>query len=179
MITTMTSAMTAALAGNWPSLGVYVEFGFTTPLRIHDRTGTRTWNSLNWVSANVTVSNITYDDNAVSRCDLDIIDADSSITQQVLTYDVGAPVKVWLYESSATAATDPELLISGSLLNFNGTSARQLRVTVGEVDVWLPRLLVNTVVPAMMFNVTPVVFRYGSTGSLDLTVAALRASASS
>ena len=151
MSITLTSAMTTALGRRFYEPGVFVELGFTTPVRLHDRQGTKSWNSLSWLAADVAISGIAVENSVVQRCTIAITDSDNSIAQACRSETAGKPAKVWLFDNSATAAGDPVLLFDGVMSAPSGGDTRRVRIECAVQSIMLPRGLLAQLIPAYMF----------------------------
>lgn len=155
MSISLSSAMISALGVNYPSPGVFVELGFSTPVRIHDRQGTKSWNSLSWLAANVSVSGFSVENGAAQRCSLAIVDHDNAIAQQCRDQTgPGYPditVKAWLFDATALATGDPLKIFDGVMGASSGGDNRRLRIDCVVPTVWLPRGMLANLLPAYMF----------------------------
>jgi len=158
---TLSGAMTSAIGVTYPRHGAFVEIGFTTPLRVHDRQGTKTWDSKTWVAADVRIGGFVVENGAAQRCSITFVDSDNAIAQQLRAQKIGLPVKVWLFDASALAAGDPIKLFDGIIAAASGGDDRRVRVDCSLVDVWLPRGMLANIVPAYMFMPEGSVVQFG------------------
>lgn len=150
---TATPAMLAAIGVAYPSPGLYVEIGVTTTLRLHDRSAaTRSWNSITWTRADVTLSGLTLDASAVQACALTIVDGDNSIAQQLRTDPAGRPVKVWFFDTAATATADPVQIFEGIIASIRGGDDRRLNLDCKSVTKNLPVGMLAHLIPPYMFT---------------------------
>lgn len=153
MSLTLSTAMASALAVNYPRPGAFVQLDFATPMYLHDRQGTKSWNSLSWTAADITCSGITASFDVIQRCTLQFVDSDNAIAQALRDTTnpaVGRSVKVWLYDATALATADPVLVFDGVMGAPSGGDNRRVSLQCTTDDVWLPRGFLADVIPAYM-----------------------------
>lgn len=168
MSTSLTSAMSTALGRTVYEPGIFVEIGFSTPVRIHDRQGTKTWNSLTWSAADVRLTDLAVDNGAAQRCSLSLFDSDNSIAQQCRSATGDVAVKVWLFDRSALANADPVQIFEGMISTSSGGDTRRLRIDASVRTRMLPVGMLAQLLPAYMFAPEGTVYQWG-TGTVTLS----------
>ena len=147
---TLTGAMTAALGVNYPSPGVFVELGFSSPERLHDRQGSKSWTSLTWSAADIRVDGFSVVNGAAQSCSITIVDASNGIAQKCRTEAIGLPVKIWLFDASALATGDPLQIFSGIMGAPSGADNRRVKIDCTLPEINLPRGMLGQILPAYM-----------------------------
>lgn len=148
---TLTSAMNSALGRTISEPGVFVELGFTTVLRLHDRQGFKSWNSLTWTAADIVVSGLEVANGGLQKCNIAILDSDNAIAQALRSDPVGKPIKVWLFDNSALATADPVQIFEGVMGAPSGGDSRRVQIACSVPTKWLPVGMLAQLIPSYMF----------------------------
>lgn len=169
MAITPTSAMTAALGANISQPGLFLQLGFSTPLYYCDRAAgaTRTWNSLTWTEADFTVSDYTLEIGVMQKLTLAFVDASFVLTALLLTQtSADKVVKLWYFDSAATATADPVLIFDGLIDNASGGDTRRLSVPCSTLDKVLPVGMLAHIIPPYLFAPEGTRVTWGPAGSV-------------
>ena len=152
---TCTSPMLSAIGVAFPSPGLYVELMFTTPIRLHDRQSpTRSWNSLTWTRADVTLSGLTIENGAAQSCSLSFVDSDNAIAQQCRSEAAGKAVNIWFFDTAAPATADAVQIFSGIMSAPKGGDDRRVSIDCKVSQRNLPVGMLAHLLPAHMFTKT-------------------------
>jgi hypothetical protein len=164
---TATPAMLAAIGVAYPSPGLYVELMFTTPVRLHDRqAATRSWNSLTWTRAAVTLSGLTVQNGAAQSCSLSFVDSDNAIAALCRNEAAGLAVNIWFFDTAATATGDPVQIFSGIMSAPKGGDDRRVTIDCKVSHRNLPVGMLAHLLPSYMFTQAKVI-TYGN-GTLTI-----------
>ena len=150
----LTAPMIAGLGATISQPGLFVELGFSSVVRLCDRaTGTtRTWNSLTWTVADVAVSDFSIANGIVQRLTLSLFDSDNAILSLLLNQNApDLAAKLWYFDSTATAATDPVLIFDGLMDNPSGGDNRRISIPCALPNKQLPVGMLSQLLPAYMF----------------------------
>jgi len=148
---TLTTAMNSALGRTISEPGVFVELGFATPVRVHDRQGAKSWNALTWSAADIIVSGLSVENGGLQKLNIAIVDSDNAIAQALRSEVVGKPVKVWLYDASALATADPVQIFEGVMGAPSGGDNRRVQIACTVPSKWLPVGMLAQLLPSYMF----------------------------
>ena len=154
MALSLSGAMTTALGANFSQPGLFLSLGFTTPLYYCDRAAgtTRTWNTLTWTAADFEVSDYSLDQGIVQKISLNFVDPDYSLSALLLNQtSADKNVKLWYFDSAATATIDPILIFDGLIDDASGGDNRQLRVPCSTVNKQLPVGMLAQLIPSYLF----------------------------
>ena len=154
MALSLSAAMVTALGANFSQPGLFVQLGFTSPLYLCDRASgaTRSWNALTWTVADVGVSGYSLEQGIVQKITLEFVDSDYALTSLLLSQTSSDKnVKLWYFDSAATATIDPVLIVDGLIDDASGGDDRQLRVPCSSINRQLPVGMLAQLIPAYLF----------------------------
>lgn len=150
----LTAQMLSAIGATISQPGLFVQLGFTTPVRLCDRaTGSsRSWNSLTWTVADITIADYSISGGIVQRCTLNVFDSDNAILALLLNQNApDLSAKVWYFDSAATATNDPVLIFDGLMDNPTGSDNRRVTIPCALSNKQLPVGMLAQLLPAYMF----------------------------
>ena len=168
MAITLTGAMTAALGANISQPGLFLQLGFTTPLYYCDRAAgtSRAWNSLTWTEADFTVADYSIEIGVMQKLTLSFVDASFVLTALLLAQTSSDKVvKLWYFDSAATATLDPVLIFDGLIDNASGGDTRRVSVPCSTVDKMLPVGMLAHLIPPYLFAAEGTRIMWGPAGS--------------
>lgn len=165
MSITLTSAMTTALGATISQPGLFLQMGFSSPLYFTDR-DTKTWNGLTWTAGDFIVSNYALDMSVIQKITLSFADSDYSLAALLLNQtSADKNVKLWYYDSTATAALDPVLIFDGLIDDASGGDNRRLNIPCSTVNKQLPVGMLSHLIPSYLFIPENTSLSWGSAGS--------------
>lgn len=165
MAITLSSAMTTALGATISQPGLFLQMGFTTPLYFTDRDA-RTWNSQTWTNGDFVVSNYSMDMSVIQKITLSFADSDYSLAALLLNQtSADKNVKLWYYDSTATATLDPVLIFDGLIDDASGGDNRRLNIPCSTVNKQLPIGMLAHLIPSYLFIPENTTITWGQIGS--------------
>jgi len=148
---TLTAAMISATGRTITEPGLFVQLGFSTVLRLTDRSS-RTWNSLSWTNHDIVVSDFKAENGIIQKCTLSVLDHDNAIAALLLTENApDLAVKIWYFDVAAVAAADPVVLFDGLMDAPDGGDNRRVKIPCSLSNKMLPVGLLSQLLPAYMF----------------------------
>lgn len=150
----LTAQMITALGATISQPGLFVQLGFTSPVRLCDRANgsSRVWNSLTWTVADLNVSDYSLDNGIVQRLTLSMFDSDNAILSLLLNQNApDLSANVWYFDSTATATTDPVLIFDGLMDNPSGGDNRRISIPCALSNKQMPVGMLAHVLPEYMF----------------------------
>ena len=151
MSITLTSAMTPALGATISQPGLFLQMGFSTPLYFTDR-GARSWNGQTWTAGDFIVSSYALDMSVVQKITLSFADSDYSLAALLLNQtSADKNVKLWYFDSTATATVDPVLIFDGLIDDASGGDSRRLNIPCSMVNKQLPVGMLAHLIPSYLF----------------------------
>lgn len=158
----LSGAMITALGRTISEPGLFVRLGFSTPLYLTDRSA-RSWNSQTWTGADIAVSDFRAENGILQRCTLDVVDSSNAIGTLLLSQNApDLKVKVWYYDASATATSDPVLLDEYQMDNPDGGHDRRVRIPLSLINKTLPVGMLSQLLPAYLFAQEGKPIRWGA-----------------
>lgn len=168
MALSLSGAMTTALGATISQPGLFVQLGFTSPLYLCDRASgaTRSWNSQTWTVTDVEISDYNLEQGTLQKVTLAFVDPDYAITALLLAQTSSdKTVKIWYFDSAATAAADPVLIFDGLIDNASGGDTRRVSVPCATIDKQLPVGMLAQLIPAYLFAPEGKVITWGPAGN--------------
>ena len=169
MALSLSSAMTTALGANFSQPGLFLQLGFSSPLYYCDRAAgtTRSWNSLTWTASDFEVSDYSLEQGIVQKISLTFVDPDYTPSALLLNQtSADKNVKLWYFDSTATATVDPVLIFDGLIDDASGGDNRRLRVPCSTVNKQLPVGMLAHLIPSYLFAAEGFKIIWGPAGNV-------------
>lgn len=143
---TLTTTTSTATAQTITSPGILVRIDFGIPIYLSSR-GDITWNSLNWVSQDVSVSGISWDGTGSQKGTLSLGNADNLFGALILNDGVrGRPIQIWQFYNGAIAPNDPVQIFNGICDEVSEIGLAMIRIAISSQSVramTCPRTFIN------------------------------------